>query len=116
MQNIQTIDVGRDFATCPGGRYRRNGPHSAQEFREKFLIPALAANEVVEVALDTAEGYPASFLEESFGGLVRAGFSEQDLRTKLRLMGSDEFSTFVDAAWMYVHEADVRRKSHRGAA
>jgi STAS-like domain of unknown function (DUF4325) len=81
-----------------------------------FLVPALNANSLVEVALDGAEGYPASFLEESFGGLVRAGFSEEQLRKKLRLLGSDEFVTYVDAAWQYVHQANARLKLHNGVS
>ena len=42
---VHVIDVGRDFATCPGGRYRRMGENSAEAFRE-----ALASGDSYDVA------------------------------------------------------------------
>ena len=65
-----------DFSTLPGPRYRSEGPHSGEEFREERLKPAFedarSAGEKLAVELDGVEfGYPASFLEESFGGLAR---------------------------------------------
>ena len=60
----------------PGPRYRRQGAGSGEGLREDHLIPALdrarAQGGRVEVDADgTPYGYPASFLEEAFGGLVR---------------------------------------------
>lgn len=65
-----------DFTTLPGPRYVKEGPNSGEEFRETRLKPAFAAaqaaKEPLQIELDGAEfGYPASFLEESFGGLAR---------------------------------------------
>lgn len=115
MASKLTIDVGREFSSYPGGRYAKNGPYSGQEFRDRLLLPALRAHDVVTVVLGNAEGYSGSFLEEAFGGLVRAGYSESDLRSKLELLGQDEFEAFVRRAWMYVHEEDVRRAEKRAA-
>jgi hypothetical protein len=69
------ISIANDFSKYPAGRTRRDGPFSAEQFRDEFLVPALrtAADEGgrVIVTLDGVYGYSSSFLEESFGGLVR---------------------------------------------
>lgn len=61
----------------PGPRYRNQGAHSGEAFRDKVLIPQvrkhLAAGRRICIRLDDAEyGYPCGWLEEVFGGLVRA--------------------------------------------
>src|SRR3546814_13334292 len=82
------INVGRDFARLPIGRYRRDSKTSGEAFREDVLVPALnrAADEVVVVDLSEALGYGSSFLDEAFGGLVRdRGYRREDLRRRLRI-------------------------------
>ena len=82
--SIQHIDIGRDFAKELGPRYRRDGKHSGQEFREDVLAPAIRAHETVVVGLDSIGGYSASFLEEAFGGLVReVGYATVSSRLRL---------------------------------
>ncbi|EGR2272141.1 STAS-like domain-containing protein [Vibrio parahaemolyticus] len=61
-----------DFTKYPGPRYKSLGPNSGEEFRERFLIEALKKDPEVQVNLDGVLGYGSSFLEEIFGGLVRA--------------------------------------------
>ena len=70
------LDVARAHTSTPGGRYRRQGPGSGEDFREKHLLAALQAAEKdgvqCIVQLDGAEfGYRSGYLEEAFGGLVR---------------------------------------------
>ncbi|WP_282876692.1 STAS-like domain-containing protein [Pseudomonas peli] len=73
--SIITIDI-KDFSKTPYGRYQSDGPDNGETFRNKFLEPALRnpnINKII-VKLDSVqEGYEygSSFLEESFGGLVR---------------------------------------------
>lgn len=67
----KVIDVARDFTPTPGGRYRKEGEYSGEEFRERFLEPVLDQGGQVIVDLDGPEGFTTSFLEEVFGGLVR---------------------------------------------
>ena len=69
----------KDFTRLPGPRYRRQGPDSGEAFREDVLSPAIRRAQahpgaaVVEVDLDgTRYGFPAGWLEEVFGGAVRA--------------------------------------------
>jgi hypothetical protein len=65
------------------------GPFSGEEFREELLEPALKQaieqKHVLTIILDGVSGYGSSFLEESFGGLVRSGFTSDQLRKHLRI-------------------------------
>ncbi|MEN3382545.1 MAG: hypothetical protein V7608_2589 [Hyphomicrobiales bacterium] len=82
--STRTIEVATDFSRFPGGRFRTDGPHSGEQFREERLVPALHGNDLVVVNLDGVAGFPSSFLEESFGGLVRLHkFSPEELEAKL---------------------------------
>lgn len=73
MGEPNVINVANDFSMYPGGRYLTDGDGNGTDFRERFLRPALATGKPVTVVLDGAYGYPSSFLEEAFGGLVRQG-------------------------------------------
>jgi len=70
-KSTKYIDIGRDFATALGPRYRRLGINSGEEFYERLLKPAYLSGDEVVVALDSLEGWTSSFFEEAFGGLVR---------------------------------------------
>jgi len=70
------LSIAETFSRYPAGRYRSDGPFSGERFREELLVPALleadsAGSELV-VQLDGTTTYSSSFLEESFGGLVRS--------------------------------------------
>ena len=69
---MNTVSVARDFTRFPAGRYKRNGDTSGEEFRERFLEGPITRSEQLTVDLDGTVGYGSSFLEEAFGGLVRA--------------------------------------------
>lgn len=73
--NSVILSISKEFSKTPGGRYRHEGPFSGQEFREDFLLPryeeAIRLHVPLYVDLDGGYGYPSSFLEEAFGGLVR---------------------------------------------
>lgn len=84
------INIAEDFSRYPSGRVVADGPNSGQKFREKFLVPALRDHETVVVVLDGVRGYPSSFTEEAFGGLVREGFSKDDLLRRFRIKFSSE--------------------------
>ena len=69
------INIAQDFSDAPGGRTIKEGPFSGEEFRRNILIPkyleAKDTNQRLLINFDGAFGYSTSFLEESFGGLVR---------------------------------------------
>jgi len=72
------ISIADDYSRFPGGRWRKDGPYSGEQFRDDLLLPALMAasarqDDKVIVDLDGVAGYSSSFLEESFGGAVRDG-------------------------------------------
>jgi|ERR1019366_9160724 hypothetical protein len=67
----KVIDVARDFTPTPGGRYRKEGEWSGEQFRVDLVEPALKDSGEVIIDLDGPEGFTTSFLEEVFGGLVR---------------------------------------------
>jgi uncharacterized protein DUF4325 len=98
--------ISDDFTDTPGGRYRRIGDYSGEQFREEVLERLLRDNKNLVIDLDDTEGYPSSFLEESFGGLVRAGFSVDDLKTRLKLVARDPaFEFYISEIWEYIEKA-----------
>jgi hypothetical protein len=106
MVGEHTISIAADFSRFPGGRYRRDGEASGEAFREDFLAPALRQYPVVTVELDGVAGYSASFLEEAFGGLVRAGVLQKDeLGKRLLLRAGDQFRTYKLLVERYVKDA-----------
>ncbi len=84
------IDIAKDFSRFPAGRFRTDGRYSGERFREEFLVPALKKRGTVTIIMDGVSGYGPSFLEEVFGGLVRAeGFVDKaKLLSRLKLVTS----------------------------
>lgn len=78
-KSFTVIDIGTDFTRYPAGRFTGDGPFSGEAFREKFLIPILKESGRATVKLDGTVGYGSSFLEEAFGGLVRAGYATESV-------------------------------------
>ena len=101
MTVSSTISVARDFSPSPAGRYCTDGPFPGQLFRDNFLIPALRENESVTIDLDGTSGFGSSFLEEAFGGLVRNGFTESELASKLLIKSSRP--SYEKRIWNYIH-------------
>jgi hypothetical protein len=101
------IRLAKDFTTVPFGRYRADGPHSGEVFRQDILIPALEARDEVVIEIDGVEGLPSSFWEEALGGLVRCGWKAADLRRKLTIRTSDrDLQVYVRLGWKYIDEAE----------
>ncbi len=104
---MRTINVARDFTRFPSGRYKQNGNTSGEAFREQFLEPAIRAGEEIAIELDGTIGYGSSFLEEAFGGLVRAlRISSTDLDAKLHIVTSD--SSLLEEVRSYIEDASRR--------
>lgn len=87
--NQTVVNVAQDFSKYPAGRYLEDGPASGQAFREKFLIPALKELRGLTINLDGTRGYGSSFLEEAFGGAVRAGYSPVTVKQAFTLASDD---------------------------
>jgi len=84
------IKIAEQFTRYPAGRFLDDGPFSGEKFRNEFLIPVLESNSKETILLDGTRGYGSSFLEEAFGGLVRAGFSADKVLSTFELESSDE--------------------------
>jgi hypothetical protein len=69
------IKIATDFSRIPCARFLSEGDFPGEEFREKILLPklkeAIEKNVKLEIDLDGTAGLGTSFLEESFGGLIR---------------------------------------------
>lgn len=87
------INLAKDFSDTPGGRHKHEGPHSGELFRETILEPkyleAVSKNTNLIVNLDGCYGYPPSFIEESFGGLVRS-LKKKDILKTIKVVSQDE--------------------------
>ncbi|QNQ62420.1 STAS-like domain-containing protein [Brucella sp. 6810] len=108
---MRTISIVEDFTPFPGGRFKRNGKGSGEEFRERYLIPLLKNDQKAEIRLDGASGYPPSFLEEAFGGLVRAGYEKSKIEQLLTFKASPEYESYVTMIWQYI-DKEVARMRH----
>ncbi|WP_196769390.1 STAS-like domain-containing protein [Stenotrophomonas maltophilia] len=103
MSGLTVINIGKDYSRFPAGRYLDDGNSNGQRFRDEFLIPALVAGNKLKVLFDDALGYGSSFLEEAFGGLVRAGYNQKQLDSSLELVTSDESMKLE--IWQYISDA-----------
>lgn len=103
------ISVYEDFSDDPFGRFATDGDpeygdFSGSRFREEFLKPALQKHSKVHVDLNRNH-YGSSFLEESFGGLVRKGyFTAEDLAKRLSV--SHNLESYVKNVWNYINRAE----------
>ena len=103
MTNM-TIYVAKDFTKMPCVRKRADGIKSGEEFRDDVLLPALKTNDKVTVDLNGVLALGSSFLEETFGGLVRKGhYTAKELKSKLTILFQVE--SYVNESWNYVKEA-----------
>ena len=101
---MYVVNIAKDFTRYPSGRYEKNGNTSGEAFRKRFLEGPLAKGEAVTIELDGTIGYGSSFLEEAFGGLIRAlGISSSELVGKLMLVSTDD--VLLDEIRQYIDEA-----------
>lgn len=106
----KVINIEHDFSRYPAGRYESDGPYNGQTFREKILVPALSGKTgKVLIELDGARGYGSSFLEEAFGGLVRDGFSADELLNLIDFKSEDS-SLIEEIKGYIIEESNISRK------
>ncbi|WP_430434285.1 STAS-like domain-containing protein [Methyloversatilis sp.] len=102
------ISIARDFSETPAGRHTKDSATSGERFREEVLAPALRKAEEVVIDLDGTLGYGSSFLEEAFGGLVRQGFTPEQLHQRMQIKSSTP--TYLRRVWQYIEEEGKRSK------
>lgn len=102
----ETIVIVRDFHPYPAGRYVEDGPGNGTTFRDKFLVPLLQKDAHILIDLDGAPGYPSSFLEEAFGGLIRKGFDEKTIREHLSFKATDRgYQRYIEKILGHIQRA-----------
>lgn len=93
----------------PGPRFKKLGPSSGEEFRE-WLVAELDKNPNLTVDLDGTEGYGSSFLEESFGGLIRIGL-DKNIILNLKIISKEE-PELIDEIKNYINEAIILKEGN----
>ncbi|MGR5279664.1 STAS-like domain-containing protein [Vibrio rotiferianus] len=96
--------VLQEYCKYMYGRYRSDGDHSAQAFREDVLIPEIEQNGTVTVDITMDYGLASSCLEEAFGGLVReTEWDADEVLKRVNIVSEDDVSvnsaiTFIKGA------------------
>jgi STAS-like domain of unknown function (DUF4325) len=109
-----TIKIADQYSRTPRGRHISDGPFSGEQFRDRFLVPALTraaeTSDKVVVILDGTR-YLSSFLDEAFGGLVRVcGFTKDQLALLLEIQALDpSYEVYGNLAWCYISNARAER-------
>lgn len=103
---MKQISVAKDYSRYPAGRFKSDGPANGEKFRTVYLVPALERSESTTIDLDGTRGYGSSFLEEAFGGLVRLGYSKEQIGSFIKLTSVD--GSLIDEIWHYIDVAQSR--------
>ncbi|RPE63078.1 uncharacterized protein DUF4325 [Pacificibacter maritimus] len=107
---MNTIEIAKEFSPYPGGRYPEDGPANGTDFRNRHLVPVLKAHQKAQVLLDGALGYPSSFLEEAFGGLVRAGYTAKQIKETFDIKTNDPtLERFLVLIQQYIDGAKAKQ-------
>ena len=107
-----TINVAEDFSEYPHGRRLADGPNSAERFRKEHLVPALEKYDEIVIILDDVMGYPASFTEEAFGGLVREEkFDADELAARIKVKASPVYVSYLEDIFHFIKQAGLARQS-----
>ena len=106
---MKQINIAKEYTLTPGARYKKDGAFSGEDFREKYLEPLFASGDKSQITinLDGTMGYATSFLEESFGGLVRKfgdKYTNQEIFNRFIFI-SDEEPACVNEIKQYILEA-----------
>lgn len=104
---LMTIEIYlKDFSVYPAGRDEKDDPdYNGKAFRNNILMPAIIqakkTNQSINVHFDGVMSLGSSFLEESFGGLVRV-----DPNLKKWLMKNIKFPVSNSAYRYYAQLAE----------
>lgn len=103
-----TYKIIVEYTNKPGGRYVTDGPFSGEDFRKKCLHKLIKEyrknNQKILLDFDGGYGYGNSFLEESFGGLVRDGIKEKEILQAFEFK-SEEEPSLIEKVNRYIKEA-----------
>ncbi len=107
---MRILKISEDFSDTPGGRSRKEGEYSGEEFRDVVLAPiykeCLANGEILCIDFDDCFGFGTSFLEEAFGGLVRE-YKYKDVWNHIKLIANDD-ETILENIQKYIKAAEAK--------
>lgn len=106
------IKIATDFSRIPCARFLSEGDFPGEEFREKILVPklkeAIEKKEKLEIDLDGTAGLGTSFLEESFGGLIRIDrLKYEEILNTIELISKDD-PDYISEIYEYIKEANEK--------
>jgi len=105
--------IAESYTKKPGPRYKWQGNKSGEDFLETVLLDlfedCVGAHEKLVINLDKTVGYGSSFLEESFGGLVR--IKNRDLVNKHLSFISKEEDFLIEEIQGYINDAETHEKA-----
>lgn len=114
---MNEFHVATDFSPYLGGRYRDDGEFSGEEFRDEHLLVlvenAIQSGRTIKIDFDGVLGMPTSFLEEAFGGMMRArpqwALSEVERAMKIEAPRSPRLKPFIELATQFLKRASKSR-------
>jgi len=120
-KKLKICEVCRGYE-YEGPRFIKLGPFSGEEFREKYLSTWLNTLDEQDKAIIDFEGtkmYSPSFLEESFGGVIRNANSEKEAENNRKKLKIVEFIN-IDPDWgkklnSYIEKAKYTVKENNAA-
>ena len=108
---MSRIIIAKQYTKKPGGRFRKEGEYSGEDFRETILKKeyeySIQNKEELIIDLDGGYGYGSSFLEEAFGGLVR---TLEKVDISIIKIISDEEPQLIDDVNKYLQDAIAERR------
>lgn len=109
------LKIATDFSKAPGARYKEEGDFPGKEFREDVLYPkykeAKSRGCKLIVNLDGTAGLGTSFLEESFGGLIRTNnLNYKDIIETIEFV-SEENPDYIEEIMDYLKEAHEKENN-----
>ena len=81
--------VLREWTRYPGGRFRIDGEHSGQEFREDFLEPLIRKGGNIEIDFNGIFTVGWSFLDEALGFYFNE-LGESEFRKRFLIIADDD--------------------------
>ena len=111
------IKIASAYTTAPGPREISEGKFSGEQFRKELLLPrvreACEQRCVLTIDLDGTSGYGTSFLEESFGGLIREdNLNLATLDSVLHFISKEEPDLLLEIR-EYMEDAEREKRSLR---
>ena len=99
--------IAQEYTRTPGTR--KPGQYTGEHFRETVLkqLVSKAIKEKARLFIDLAgtHGYAPSFLEESFGGLIREGYFTIEEVLQVLEVECDEMPLYADKVLDFIKSA-----------